>query len=224
MMKNRLFRLFNVAEIGSGQSVVVFLHGFPEIWYSQRHQMIALSNASYRAIAPDFRGYGLSDPPSEPEKASFADLITDLLAILDVLSIPKVFLVAKDFGARPAYYFSLFYPERVSGIITMGAPFLPPGFVTFGKHLPEGFYISRWREPGRAEADFGRLNAKTVMWNVYILFSKSEIPIVGENQEIMDLVEPSTPLSPWFSKEDLEAYGALYTKSGFRTTLQVPYR
>ncbi|CAL5409821.1 unnamed protein product [Camellia sinensis] len=121
-----------MTEIGSGQSVVVFLHGFPEIWYSWRHQMIALSNASYRAIAPDFRGYGLSDPPPEPEKASFADLIIDLLAILDVLSIPKVFLVAKDFGARPAYYFSLFYPERVSGIITMGALFFPPGSVTFG--------------------------------------------------------------------------------------------
>ncbi|KAF5944435.1 hypothetical protein HYC85_018512 [Camellia sinensis] len=214
----------HVAEIGSGQSVVVFLHGFPEIWYSWRHQMIALSNAGYRAIAPDFRGYGLSDPPPEPEMASFADLITDLLAILDVLSIPKVFLVAKDFGARPAYYFSLFYPERVSGIITMGAPFFAPGSVTFGKHLPEGFYISRWREHGRAEADFGRLNAKTVVRNVYILFSKSEIPIAGENQEIMDLVEPSTPLPPWFSEEDLEAYGALYTKSGFRTALQVPYR
>ncbi|GMP72530.1 hypothetical protein CsSME_00030519 [Camellia sinensis var. sinensis] len=40
----------------------------------------------------------------------------------------------------------------------------------------------------------------------------------------MDLVEPSTPLPPWFTEEDLEAYGALYTKSGFRTALQVPYR
>ncbi|XP_028075014.1 uncharacterized protein LOC114277306 isoform X2 [Camellia sinensis] len=158
----------HVAEIGSGQSVVVFLHGFPEIWYSWRHQMIAVSNAGYRAIAPDYRGYGLSDPPAEPENAALGDLITDLLAILDALSIPK--------------------------------------------------------EPGRAEADFGRLDAKTVVRNVYILFSKSEIPIAGENQEIMDLVEPSTPLPPWFTEEDLEAYGALYTKSGFRTALQVPYR
>ncbi|KAF5944436.1 hypothetical protein HYC85_018513 [Camellia sinensis] len=214
----------HVAEIGSGQSVVVFLHGFPEIWYSWRHQMIAVSNAGYRAIAPDYRGYGLSDPPAEPENAALGDLITDLLAILDALSIPKVFLVAKDFGAWPAYYFALLYPERVLGIITMGVPFLPPGSTTFDKHLPEGFYISRWREPGRAEADFGRLDAKTVVRNVYILFSKSEIPIAGENQEIMDLVEPSTPLPPWFTEEDLEAYGALYTKSGFRTALQVPYR
>ncbi|CAL5412198.1 unnamed protein product [Camellia sinensis] len=214
----------HVAEIGSGQSVVVFLHGFPEIWYSWRHQMIAVSNAGYRAIAPDFRGYGLSDPPPKPENAAFGDLVTDLLAILDALSIPMVFLIAKDFGALPAYYFAFHYPERVSGIITMGVPFLPPGSTTFHEQLPEGFYMSRWREPGRAEADFGRLDAKTVVRNVYILFSKSEIPIAGENQEIMDLVEPSTPLPPWFTEEDLEAYGALYTKSGFRTALKVPYR
>ncbi|GMP72526.1 hypothetical protein CsSME_00030519 [Camellia sinensis var. sinensis] len=135
----------HVAEIGSGQSVVVFLHGFPEIWYSWRHQMIAVSNAGYRAIAPDFRGYGLSDPPPEPENAAFGDLVTDLLAILDALSIPKVFLIAKDFGALPAYYFAFHYPERVSGIITMGVPFLPPGSTTFHEQLPEGFYMSRWR-------------------------------------------------------------------------------
>ncbi|GMP72518.1 hypothetical protein CsSME_00030522 [Camellia sinensis var. sinensis] len=79
----------HVAEIGSGQSVVVFLHGFPEIWYSWRHQMIAVSNAGYLAIAPDYRGYGLSDPPPEPKNAALGDLITDLLAILDALSIPK---------------------------------------------------------------------------------------------------------------------------------------
>ncbi|CAL5412200.1 unnamed protein product [Camellia sinensis] len=135
----------HVAEIGSGQSVVVFLHGFPEIWYSWRHQMIALSNAGYRAIAPDSRGYGLSDPPHVPENASYADIIDDLLAILDSLCIPKVFLVAKDFGTRTSFFFALLYPERVSGIITMGVPFVPPGPFEFGKNLPEGFYMSRWK-------------------------------------------------------------------------------
>lgn len=64
----------------------------------------------------------------------------------------------------------------------------------------------------------------TVVKNVYIMFSKSEIPIAHENQEIMDLVDPSTPLPKWFTDEDLAAYGALYEKSGFRTALQIPYR
>ncbi|KAJ4703459.1 Epoxide hydrolase 2 [Melia azedarach] len=214
----------HIAETGTGPNVVVFLHGFPEIWYSWRHQMVAVASAGFRAIAPDCRGYGLSDPPAEPEKTSFKDLISDLLAILDHLGLTKVFLVAKDFGARPAYLFALLHPERVAGVITLGIPFIPPGPIDYMKYLPEGFYISRWQEPGRAEADFGCLDAKTVVRNIYILFSRSEIPIAAENQEIMDLVDASTPLPPWFTEEDLAAYGALYEKSGFQTALQVPYR
>lgn len=188
--------------------------------------MICLANAGFRAIAPDYRGYGLSDPPPVPEKTMFVDLISDLLAILDFLEITKVVLVAKDFGAKPAYLFALLHPERVLGVVTLGVPFIPPGPgpSQYQKYLPEGFYISRWQKPGRAEADFGRLDAKTVVRNIYILFSRSEIPIAAENQEIMDLVDLSTPLPPWFTEEDLATYGALYEKSGFQTALQVPYR
>lgn len=62
----------HVAEIGTGP-VVVFLHGFPEIWYSWQYQMIAVANAGFRAIAPDFRSYGLSQQPNEPEKTTFRD-------------------------------------------------------------------------------------------------------------------------------------------------------
>ncbi|KAF5185484.1 Ab hydrolase superfamily protein yfhm, partial [Thalictrum thalictroides] len=79
----------HIAEIGTGDKVVVFLHGFPEIWYTWRYQMIAVAKAGYRAIAPDFRGYGLSEVPSEPEKTTFKDLDDDLLAIFDNFCIPK---------------------------------------------------------------------------------------------------------------------------------------
>jgi hypothetical protein len=80
------------------------------------------------------------------------------------------------------------------------------------------------QEPGRAEADFGRFNVKSVIRNIYILFSKSEVPVANDDQEIMDLFNPSTPLPPWFSEEDLTVYASLYEKSGFRFALQVPYR
>ncbi|KAL3627707.1 hypothetical protein CASFOL_029070 [Castilleja foliolosa] len=215
----------HVAEIGNESSpAVVFLHGFPEIWYSWRHQMIAVAGSGFRAIAPDYRGYGLSDPPPEPEKATFLDLITDLLALLDALNLSKVFLIGKDFGAFVVSIFTLLHRDRVLGFVTMGIPFMLPRPHTWHESLPEGFYIARWREPGRAEADFGRLDAKTVVKNVYILFSKSEIPTAQENQEIMDLVEPNTPLPHWFTDEDLAVYGSLYEKSCFQFALQVPYR
>ncbi|CAI9087510.1 OLC1v1021589C1 [Oldenlandia corymbosa var. corymbosa] len=217
----------HVAEIGGGEEgpkAVLFCHGFPEIWYSWRHQMIAVAKAGYRAIAPDYRGYGLSDPPKEPEKACYTDFIGDLYSLLDVFGISKVCLVGKDFGARIVYLFALMYPERVAGVVTLGIPFLPPKLPSMLDGLPEGFYIARWQEPGKAEADFGRLHPKAVVRNIYVLFSRPEIPIAEENQEIMDLVDSSTPLPSWFTEEDLENYGALYEKSGFQTALKVPYR
>ncbi|XP_020229538.1 uncharacterized protein LOC109810475 [Cajanus cajan] len=216
----------HVADIGSGRNAVVFLHGFPEIWYSWRHQMIALADVGFRAISFDYRGYGLSDAPPRPYKTTLtlSHLLNDLLAILDALALPKVFLVGKDFGARPAHFFSILHPERVLGVVTLGVPYVPPRPSIYHKFFPEGFYILRWQEPGRAEADFGRFDVKTVVRNIYILFSRSEIPIANENQEIMDLVEPDTPLPSWFTEEDLATYGALYEKSGFQTTLQIPYR
>ncbi|XP_051126114.1 uncharacterized protein LOC127248025 [Andrographis paniculata] len=217
----------HVAELGSQASpAVVFLHGFPEIWYSWRYQMVAVANAGFRAIALDYRGYGLSDPPPVPEEAKSADIISDVVALLDALSVTKAFFIGKDFGIRPAYLMPLLYPERVSGVVTLGAPYLPPtpSATSFLDHLPEGFYISRWQKPGRAEADFGRFDNKTVVRNIYILFSGTEIPIAAENQEIMDLVDSSTPLPSWFTEEDLAAYGSLYEKSGFRTALKVTYR
>lgn len=214
----------HVAEIGSESSpAVVFLHGFPEIWYTWRHQMIAVANAGFRAIAPDYRGYGLSDIPAEPEKTSFFDFVHDTASILDSLAISKVFVIGKDFGSMVGYILSLFHPEKVAGIVSLGVAFRPPGSRTH-LALPEGYYIQRWQESGRAEADFGRFDAKTVVRNIYILFSRSELPIAGENEEIMDLVEPSTPLPSWFTEEDLAVYGDLYEKSGFQTALQVPYR
>ncbi|XP_027343823.1 bifunctional epoxide hydrolase 2-like [Abrus precatorius] len=213
----------HIAEIGSGQKAVLFLHGFPEIWYTWRHQMIDVANAGYRAIAFDFRGYGLSEHPVEPEKANLLDLVDEVLGLLDSLSISRAFLVGKDFGAIPAYIVAALHPERVTSVITLGVPFTLPGPSVI-QDLPEDSYVKRWQKPGRAEADFGRFDVKSVIRNIYILFSGSEIPVAGENQEIMDLFNPSTPLPPWFSEEDLATYASLYEKSGFRFALQVPYR
>ncbi|KAH9324733.1 hypothetical protein KI387_004911, partial [Taxus chinensis] len=204
---------------------VLLLHGFPEIWYSWRHQMIALAQAGFHAIAPDYRGYGLSDQPAETEKGTYVDLVEDMAALLDALGIKEVFVVAKDFGGSIGYYLDLLHPDKVKGIVTLGAPYRRPGSpITQTNKFPEGFYIRRWQEPGRAEADFGRFDVKTVVKNIYILFSGSELPIAEEGKEIMDLYDPSTPLPQWFTEDDLNVYASLYEKSGFQFALQVPYR
>ncbi|CAD6205418.1 unnamed protein product [Miscanthus lutarioriparius] len=168
-------------------------------------QMLAVAAAGYRAIAPDCRGYGLSDQPPENEEDSWVwdDLIADVLAILDALSVPKAFLAGKDFGAMPAYEFALHHPDRTCSVVCLGIPFSPVPF-SFDT-MPEGFYVLRWGEPGRAEADFGWFDVRRVVRTVYVLFSDADIPIAKEGQEIMDLADLSTPLPEWFT-EDLDVY------------------
>ncbi|KAF0930970.1 hypothetical protein E2562_038542 [Oryza meyeriana var. granulata] len=213
----------HIAHVGKGETAtLLFVHGFPEVWYSWRHQMVAAAAAGFRAIAPDFPGYGLSEPPADLAQASWQGLMNDLLAIMDSLSISKVFLVAKDFGVKPAYDLALCHPDRVCGVVSLGVPPLVESLSFSG--LPEGFYIYRWREPGRAEADFGRFDTRRIMRTIYILFSKSEIPVAKQGQEIMDLADESTPMPQWFTDEDLSAYANLYEKSGFMTAIQIPYR
>ncbi|KAM3233372.1 AB hydrolase superfamily protein YfhM-like [Capsicum annuum] len=88
----------HVTKIGEGPAVI-FVHGFPELWYSWRHQMLYLSNKGYRAIAPNLHGYGDTDCLSEIDSYTTFHIIGDLVALLDVLELEQVFLVRHDWGA-----------------------------------------------------------------------------------------------------------------------------
>ncbi|KAH1041981.1 hypothetical protein GYH30_024341 [Glycine max] len=155
--------------------------------------------------------------PAEPQKANLLDLVDDVVGLLASLSITK------DFGAFPGYIVTSLHPDKVDSVIMLGVPFMLPGPSAI-ENLPKGSYVIKWQEAGRAKTDFVRFDVKSVIRNIYTLFSGSEIPIAGDNQEIMDLYDPTTPLPPWFSEEDLTTYASLYEKSGFRFALQVPYR
>ncbi|KAG8473332.1 hypothetical protein CXB51_035450 [Gossypium anomalum] len=190
----------HVTQIGTSPKVVVFLHGFPEIWYSWRHQMIA---GLWTLIA------------SIRTREGNLDFVDDVVALLD----SRAHLVAKDFGAFVAAMVGKLHPHRVSTIVLLGVPFLLPGLSPLQAQLPlipPSFYMLRWMVPGRAEADFGRFDTKIVI--------RKFTPGCCYDQEILDLVDSSAPLPPWLSEEDLAGYGSLYEKSGFRTALQVPYR
>ncbi|HST54792.1 MAG TPA: alpha/beta hydrolase [Solirubrobacteraceae bacterium] len=100
---------FHVAEAGSGEDVVLLLHGYPQHWYEWRHLMPALA-ARHRVIAPDLRGFGWSDaPPSGYLKEELAD---DVLALLDTLGLERVKLVGHDWGGWIGFLLCLRAPER----------------------------------------------------------------------------------------------------------------
>src|SRR5262245_57242886 len=87
-----------ITEGGEGPAVVL-CHGFPGLAYSYRHQLRALADAGYRAIAPDMLGYGGSDAPSDPGAYAYADITAGLVGVLDELGIDRAVFVGHDFGA-----------------------------------------------------------------------------------------------------------------------------
>ncbi|PIA61300.1 hypothetical protein AQUCO_00300676v1 [Aquilegia coerulea] len=114
----------HVAEKGEGP-VVLFIHGFPELWYSWRHQIVAIAAHGYKAVAPDLRGYGDTDAPTSIDSYTCFHIVGDLVALIDTLGVDQVFVVGHDWGAMIAWYLCLFRPDLVKALVNLSVPFIP---------------------------------------------------------------------------------------------------
>lgn len=137
---------------------VLLLHGFPELWYSWRHQIPALASAGFHAIAPDLRGYGQTDKPEGIESYDIHHLVGDLVGLLDVLGFKRAVIVGHDWGGIIVWQMALMHPERIERVISLNTPFQRRGQVrptdTFGQISDGRFnYILYFQQPGQAEAD-----------------------------------------------------------------------
>jgi len=109
------------AEAGSGDNLVILLHGFPEFWYSWRKQLGALSG-SFHVIAPDLRGYNLSDKPSRVEDYKIDKLVADVIGLIDHFGAKQAAIVGHDWGAGVAWAMAQKHPERVSKLAVLQVP------------------------------------------------------------------------------------------------------
>lgn len=114
----------HVAELGTGPAVL-FLHGFPSLWLTWRHQLAALAEADYRAIAPDQRGYGDTSVPSDVQAYDIEHLSGDVVRLLDALDLEQAVVVGHDWGAMVAWYTALIHPDRVRAVAGVSVPFVP---------------------------------------------------------------------------------------------------
>ena len=144
-----------VYEAGAG-TPVVFAHGFPELAYSWRHQLRAFPGAGLRAIAPDMRGYGLTERTPDPADYTPVNICRDLVGLLDALEIERAIFCGHDWGGVPVWTMPRLYPDRVLGVIGVNTPAFggqpsppeePPLIV-----MTENYYFATFQEPGRAEA------------------------------------------------------------------------
>jgi pimeloyl-ACP methyl ester carboxylesterase len=109
------------AESGSGDNLVILLHGFPEFWYSWRHQLDALAK-SYHVVAPDMRGYNLSDKPARVEDYRIDVLVEDVIGLIDHFGANQAAIVAHDWGAGVAWAVAQKHPQRVSKLAVLQVP------------------------------------------------------------------------------------------------------
>jgi pimeloyl-ACP methyl ester carboxylesterase len=120
----------NVAVAGRGP-LILCVHGFPELWYSWRHQMAYFSELGYTVAALDVRGYGRSSKPHEIAAYTIRELGSDVAAAIDELGNGTAILFGHDWGAPIVWNTALLYPNKVKAVAGLSVPFIPRGPVGF---------------------------------------------------------------------------------------------
>lgn len=214
-----------IVEAGSGP-LVILVHGWPESWYSWRHQLQPLAAAGYHVVAPDMRGYGGSARPANIEDYDIVQLTADVAGIVAAVGETQAIVVGHDWGAPIAWQSALLYPEIFTAVVGMSviyagrSPNRP--VVKLRQDADEDFfYTSYFQTPGVAEAEFDA-NPRQLISRLYTSRSPGTPTLPPEVTDtradaggwLPRLGEPER-LPDWLSEEDLDYYTAQFEWVGF---------
>ena len=222
------------AEAGAGP-LVVLCHGFPECWYSWRHQLQALARAGFHAVAPDMRGYGRTDCPQAIEEYTLFHLVGDIVGLLDALGVERAVIAGHDWGAPVAWHAALWRPDRFRGVIGLSVPYRPRGSRRPTTVMPQTeaavFYQLYFQTPGVAEAEFERDVRRFIRGVLFSLSGDMPRPRNAEGTPAIPLMVPrrggflprrnsafSYPatLPRWLNEADVDFFAAEFARTGFR--------
>ncbi|XP_021595831.1 epoxide hydrolase A isoform X2 [Manihot esculenta] len=212
----------HVAEIGpTNGPVILFIHGFPELWYSWRHQIVKLASLGYRAVAPDMRGYGDTDAPSDPRSYTAFHIVGDVIGLLDAVAPhqEKVFVVGHDWGAFIAWFLCLFRPDRVKALVNMSVTFAPRNpkkkvIDTMRAAYGDDYYICRFQEYGSIEAEFAELGNERVV-KEFLTYTHPGPLFLPKGKVFSRPAEKPLVLPSWLTEQDVQYYTSKFEKKGF---------
>ncbi|MFJ8233215.1 alpha/beta fold hydrolase [Streptomyces sp. NPDC094448] len=219
----------HVVEQGTGP-LVLLLHGFPECWYSWRHQLPVLAAAGYRAAAVDVRGYGRSSRPSGVSAYRMVELVADGAAVVRALGEESAVVVGHDWGAAIAANCALLEPEVFRAVGLLSVPYVPrggsrPGAVCASMGGEEEFYITRFQQRGRAEAEI-EPDVRGWLAGFYAALSADTMPPPGAPDPLFVPVDgllrerfPAGGPPGWLSEGDLDVYAGEFERTGFTGAL-----
>ena len=216
-----------VALAGEG-SLIVLVHGWPESWFSWRHQIPALVGAGYRVAAPDVRGYGGSDKPEAIESYGIKPLAADIAGLIVALGEKKAILIGHDWGATIVWNTALFFPDRVRAVAGLSVPHLGRGPIPrvemFRRvYKDKFFYQLYFQTPGVAEAEL-EADVRSSLRKVYY-WASGDAALAGlkvnkpADARLLDGLPDPHPFPTWLTEADLDYYTEQFQRGGFRGPL-----
>jgi pimeloyl-ACP methyl ester carboxylesterase len=215
-------------EAGSGP-LVILCHGFPESWYSWRHQIAALAEAGFRVVAPDQRGYGQTERPEPVDAYTIFHLAGDIVGLVNGLQERSAAIVGHDWGAPVAWYSAQLRPDLFRAVGLLSVPYIPRGPMrpsaivkaAFGDKI---FYQEYFQEEGTAERELERDVRASLLATFYSL-SGDAAPnerwryVFERGEKFLDSVVVPNKLPPWLSEADLDFFTGEFKRTGFRGAL-----
>jgi pimeloyl-ACP methyl ester carboxylesterase len=216
-----------VALAGNGP-LIVLVHGWPESWYSWRHQISALAAAGYRVATPDVRGYGGSDKPHAVEAYAIKEMCADIAGLVTALGETRAILIGHDWGAPIVWNTALFHPKKVSAVAGLSVPHTgrgpAPRIELFRRIYKDRFFYQLYfQTPGVAEAEL-EADVRVSLRKIYYSASGEGIKAGPRfdrpaDARLLDGLSDPDPFPGWLTTADLEYYVREFQQSGFRGPL-----
>ena len=218
--------VMHVAEAGEGP-LVLMCHGWPELWYSWRRQLVALADAGFRAVAPDMRGFGRTSAPDEVSAYTILHNVGDVVALVAALDAGRALVVGHDWGAPVAWHAALLRPDLFPAVAAMSVPHrrrgpLPP-LDTLRKAGKTDYYFLYFQEEA-AEREFARDVGYTMRRVLYIgsgNTSRGEKMslYVDRAKGFLGAPQGKARIPPWLTESDIAVFVTEYERTGFRGAL-----
>lgn len=217
------------AVAGSGP-LVIMVHGFPESWYSWRHQIGPVAEAGYTVAAIDVRGYGGSAKPEAVDAYTLERITADVAGVADALGGGRAILMGHDWGAPIVWNTALLYPEKITAVAGLSVPYLPQGEFAFidvvRKIFTERgrfFYQVYFQDEGVAEAELEADVRGALRRFVYAISGDAPDgtwPLdKPHGAALLDRLPDPDPFPAWLTEADIDYYTAEFERSGFRGPL-----
>ncbi len=216
----------NVAVQGSGP-LILCVHGWPELWYSWRHQMPFFAERGYTVAAMDVRGYGGTSKPNEIARYTLTELASDVAAVADALGGGEAILFGHDWGAPIVWNTARLYPDKIKAVAGLSVPYTPVGASSslelWEALFPDRFFYQTYFVPeGVAEAEL-EADSNDSIRRIYFALSGDGRGLFNEvkpaDATLLDGLPLPDPFPSWASDDDLLVYSDALAAGGWRGPL-----